>query len=1404
MRGLAPIVLLAALAAVFVGGGGNASTPPEALVAPSEVLVLMRAAGEVPGVSGSAGEPGGEGEILDRARRVGVRVRELRPLVPAGATRRAGDGKDVLSARAWVLRYEGSEAPSKVAARLIEDASVEYAGPNHLIPIEAAGPPARALARAAAPPAHATDAPDDPLYDEQIALAALNVPQAWLRTRGAGILIAIIDTGVELDHPDLVERIAVNAAERDGLPGVDDDGNGYADDVWGYDFTDAPGLPGIGDYLGRDADPTDDFGHGTQVAGAAAATRNNGIGIAGVAPESSILALRAGLRTSLPFLPALLQEDDAAAAILYAADRGANILNLSWGDVVEAPIVGEAIRYARARGCLVVAGAGNTPADTSFYPAAYPGVVSVGATDGSGMRAGFSTFGQDLDVVAPGTGVYVTTLGGGYGTAGGTSFSAPLTAGTAALVWSVFPSWTADQVAWRLRMSAGSAREGWNGDLGWGLVDAARAVAEGPLPPVAQIESVRLAGAPGASDGADGGTGGVRVFTGTVASAGLWDWTLSVVPWAGATWGSSAFAAELPGERVLARGVRSQAVAESLGAFMPEPGDSGQWIARLRARPSGFPPIEERTRFTVTPSVLDVADAHVEAQAAGDHWEIVAWWRSRTPYRGSASTTLSGVAEAEETSVSTSHVVRMHGPVPAGAVTVRLGGRAEGESAVRGLGELTVAVPARSTGGVLEPYPDAPAGTPMPRAVNWRGIGDRDLFMESPPVGETYGVVKWLTLQVRGMAPLERASSAGLFTGIPVDAADADGDGSGELVVFRLDGWSVWEADAWNEFPIRRVHMQPADSSVPVRFVSTNGGVRLLVVSGSGVRIYRAGETGYELAGEADGSGGALKLPGEVADIDGDGAPEAVFADEWGDLVVFRIGASSVETLAIQAMEHPQSGKFLKITGTAPAEVLAVSLEASGSGADLEFARAAVRVSRLAWQGGGFEELSHVVVAGLSAERDVQLLGVEPWSAFLRRGRHLDALFVRDSLEWAGESDISSLARVDGAVCYGASGFNVIWMGGAADARGEERVTTGFLTAPRTGLRPPRVESASRIPEGQRLVFAWEGEGCDALTMTMTRAGAPPRSVSVEGLHAVDTLALGVTATYEVRSTDCVWPSLTVTALEPSSPPALAWDGPARILASFARPLGGAPHDVRLRGDAGDILPSVVQLDRSGTRLVVSLAEGVVPDSLFLTGAVDTAGLPVGGTWDLAMALPDSPVDSTVTLAEVRYLRDGSGARIVASVRGPLAMRGPFVTSCSRPFHLEPKGHEWVRMSVPDSGEVTFFLVRPLPAGTYTLSLDLDCLPAGVSPLGLSRSFRVGALVFPNPLRLGEPLILENVSPGSEVKILDVAGRVRASWRATGDHDQRTLGDLAPGLYFIRLQEIIGGSATTRKLVVLR
>ena len=260
-------------------------------------------------------------------------------------------------------------------------------------------------------------------------LNAIGAPEAWAAGyTGLGITVAIIDTGVDLDHPDLVQNLFVNPGEIAGN-GIDDDGNGFVDDIHGFDFAD------------RDADPNDGNGHGTHVAGTVAAA-NNGFGATGVAPNAKILPVRVlgdngSGRTS-----------DVAAGIRYAADLGADIINLSLGGGYSRAIEA-AIEYAGSLGSLIVAAAGNESSPVPGYPARFSAsddnVISVGAYSSSGSLAGFSNdVGRSgaVQVDAPGVGIFSTYVGGGYATLSGTSMASPHIAGLAALTLSSNPNLT--------------------------------------------------------------------------------------------------------------------------------------------------------------------------------------------------------------------------------------------------------------------------------------------------------------------------------------------------------------------------------------------------------------------------------------------------------------------------------------------------------------------------------------------------------------------------------------------------------------------------------------------------------------------------------------------------------------------------------------------------------------------------------------------------------------------------------------------------------------------------------------------------------------------------------------------------------------------------------------------------
>src|SRR5215218_10240845 len=245
------------------------------------------------------------------------------------------------------------------------------------------------------------------------------------------LVVAVIDTGVDFSHPDLAGRRWVNPGESGGgkeTNGIDDDGNGFVDDVNGADF------------LNNDGNPFDDHGHGTHVAGTIAASVNNQ-GVVGVAPNVKIMALKFLTGGSI---------SDAIEAITYAKSKGAKISNNSWGCYCFSQALKDSIDASNS---LFVAAAGNDDNDNDtnpFYPASYTSnnILSVAAVDSQGNRASFSNFGANsVDISAPGVGILSSVPGNAYAFFNGTSMASPHAAGAAALAASDDPALLSDPVA---------------------------------------------------------------------------------------------------------------------------------------------------------------------------------------------------------------------------------------------------------------------------------------------------------------------------------------------------------------------------------------------------------------------------------------------------------------------------------------------------------------------------------------------------------------------------------------------------------------------------------------------------------------------------------------------------------------------------------------------------------------------------------------------------------------------------------------------------------------------------------------------------------------------------------------------------------------------------------------------
>ncbi len=357
--------------------------------------------------------------------------------------------EDPRGARRWYrLTLESSANPVEIFKQLQQKPQVEHVEFNHQITL--------------------FSTPNDPDFSTLWGLhnigqtnglndSDIDATEAWDIQQGSeSVLIAVIDTGVDYAHQDLAENIWVNPGEIPGN-GIDDDVNGFVDDVHGYDFAN------------DDNDPFDDNGHGTHVSGIIAAVGNNGIGVTGVNWHAQIMALK--------FLDAAGNGNisDAAEAIIYAADMGVRIMNNSWGGTTPSRAIEDAIVYAEAADVLIVAAAGNTAGNNNDiipnYPASYefPNIIAVAATDHNDELAPFSCFGvNSVDICAPGVNILSTTPGNTYSAFDGTSMATSHVTGAAGLLLAQHGSLSALQMRTHLLNYGGDSRSALEGIVATG------------------------------------------------------------------------------------------------------------------------------------------------------------------------------------------------------------------------------------------------------------------------------------------------------------------------------------------------------------------------------------------------------------------------------------------------------------------------------------------------------------------------------------------------------------------------------------------------------------------------------------------------------------------------------------------------------------------------------------------------------------------------------------------------------------------------------------------------------------------------------------------------------------------------------------------------------------------------
>jgi len=324
-----------------------------------------------------------------------------------------------------------------------DNPSIEYIEPDYIVSINAV--------------------PNDPYYSNLWGMDKINAPQAWDVEQGTDILVAVIDTGVDYTHEDLIDNIWTNSGE---IPnnGIDDDGNGYIDDIHGYDF------------YNNDGDPYDDHYHGTHVSGTIAAAGNNNIGVIGVNPYTKIVGIKFLSSSGDGYTSGAINSIDYSVAI------GAKISSNSWGGGGYSTSLYNAIANAQSSGQIFLAAAGNNGLNNDVYPH-YPSsynldnIVSVASTTSSDGLSYFSNYGiTSVDLGAPGSDIYSTKPGNNYDYLSGTSMATPHVSGVIALMLSVNPTLSVSETKQILLDSTNPVSYLNGNTVSGGLLDAHAAV----------------------------------------------------------------------------------------------------------------------------------------------------------------------------------------------------------------------------------------------------------------------------------------------------------------------------------------------------------------------------------------------------------------------------------------------------------------------------------------------------------------------------------------------------------------------------------------------------------------------------------------------------------------------------------------------------------------------------------------------------------------------------------------------------------------------------------------------------------------------------------------------------------------------------------------------------------------
>lgn len=1259
--------------------------------------------------------------------------------------------------------------------------------------------------------------------DSSVHLPVIGAPRAWRVTSGdPKVTIGVVDTGVDVAHPALRNQLWVNPGEDvdgDGRftdadrNGVDDDGNGFIDDVQGWDFVQRSLVLGDGDYSDPDADASEDStrgpgrGHGTTVAGAAAGQLASGETF-GVAPGVRIVPLRAFGSDGQG------EDDDVARAILYAADLGVDVLNLSFGDVYQSPLVRDAVIYAYRAGVLIVASAGNRGIQAPHYPSDYPEVMSVvWLTNDGTSRAGLADFGPNIDLGAPASSIYVPVFAPEadafeYRKLGGSSLAAPQVAGAAALLRSLDPSLSPASLRSILNNTARDLGDvGYDEQTGHGVLRVDEAVRRA-LPGKFEITSPL----------AEGGTNQDSIaIVGSVLDPAFRGYVVEVQRYeSGEAW------------REIGRSETS-VLNDTLAVWSASEEPDGVYLIRVRVDRLGSPPLERRVRFALdrSPPVLTVRFAGFAVRSG----EQGVWVDVETSDDATVHLSASGgIVESDR--VATAHGLFVpRTSVLAYSETVTLS--AQNVAGLATDTTLSIRLPAdRFQSALLTSTPTGlPTGHLLPTR-NGRGLPDfngnglPDIALnvfQNEAIGDT--------LVIADLSGGEATQGVKLIANVlPRDWGDADGDGSLDLLTQISGATLLLGASGDGGYPIRAL------------FQDTTGLRR---------DTSRAGRSAF--------------LGAAIVDLDGDGRSELIGRSDtaWQitsfDGTAFRRGAKldnptpqGTSEISDNLMSDPRLA-----FGTFSGVFQAVSLDAEADLFSFAYDGSTLRPLWVEPQ-SDYAQRARMAVGDLDGDGDDDLISVrqtwtgpraidnerEPQSAYVslhRDGRARTAQVALVGPLLANASALTTDLDGDGAdevliaqepflyvFSHTPDGLALRWTLG--DRPGDPRVlspalsahdfdgdgidevlvstTDGILTLRTNPATSPPVVSTAYPLGVDRVQLAWRAVGADSVEVWTGEGDSIHRFASG---GSVDTLVVSTAKaqTYRVRA-------IYRGVASAFSPPSIVIP---RILAAMTeaerlderqlRVRFTLPVNVEQATAVVDGSPATVQLLADARGVLLTFGSSVAAGSqVELTGVRDEGGAPLG---TLVIAIPAAPQNlRTLIIARAESISDDQVRLTFSEPVDAASAQDPGA------YTLAPSGRiaqaqvdltdpSVVLLSLSDAPRAGIgFVVTITTVGVRAQSGALLAQEGAVVSIGAPAASLADAYVFPNPIRRNrdlEGLMIARLPARSEVTILSPTGAFVTRFEAVSslggvrwDLTDRNGERVPPGIYLVRIVSADGES----------